>query len=120
MSLAGKSVLLLEGDPIVSTDLAMMLEDRGARVIGPFRTVAQGLSALDRGLPGAALLGIELLDGRSFPVVARLRSNSVPVLLYSRKGSEGYDAARAGDVPLLSKAHPGSVAVDRLATLVAG
>ena len=76
MSLDGKTVLLLEDDPLLSADLALLLEDAGAEVIGPFRTFHEGLATVEAGLPHAALLDVELLDGKSFPVADRLHDGA--------------------------------------------
>ena len=117
MTLAGRAVLLLEDDPLLSADLAMLLEDFGATVVGPYRTLAEGLASVDGALPAAALLDVELLDGKSFAVADRLRAAGVPFLFYSAKGSSGYEAAKTGGAPILSKAHPSREAVDRLVEL---
>ena len=118
MSLDGKTVLLLEDDPLLSADLALLLEDAGAEVIGPFRTFHEGLAAVEAGLPHAALLDVELLDGKSFPVADRLHDGGVPFLFYSAKGSSGYEAAKTGNAPILSKAHPSRLAVERLSDIL--
>ena len=118
MTLAGQPVLLLEDDPLFSADLAMLLEDAGARVVGPYRTMAEGLASVDGTPPSAALLDVELLDGKSFAVADRLRAAGIPFLFYSAKGSSGYEAAKTGGSPIISKGHPSREAVDRLVQIV--
>ena len=120
MSLSGRSVLVMEDNPVLAADLTLLLEDAGARVIGPFRYLDEGLAQITGGLPDAALLDVELLDGRVLPLAERLRDGGVPFVFYSAKGSSGYEVARQTGAPLLSKSNPSRAAIDLLQEVVGG
>ena len=120
MSLSGRTVLVVEDNPILSADLTLLLEDAGARVIGPFRSVGEGLAQIAADLPDAALLDVELLDGKILPLAERLKACGVPYVFYSAKGSSGYEVARKTGAPLLSKSNPSQAAVDLLDEVVGG
>ena len=120
MSLSGRSVLVMEDNPVLAADLVLLLEDAGARVIGPFRYLAEGLARLDAGLPDAALLDVELVDGKVLPLAERLRDGGVPFVFYSAKGSSGYEVAKTTGAPLLSKSNPSRAAIELLDDVAGG
>lgn len=90
--LAGQLILLLEDEPLIGIDVAGTLEDAGARVLGPMRTVpdaltaieaAQGTLAAERGRIDAAVLDVNLGDHDGEPVARRLRTLGVPFVLHT-------------------------------------
>ncbi len=117
MRFSGRSILVVEDDPLVSTDLCLLLEDEGASILGPCRSARASLAALDRRMPDAAILDIELLDGDSFPVATRLGQAGVPFLFYSARDCHAFPTAKATAAPVLSKAHASRAALDLLAEL---
>ena len=117
-SLSGMSVLVLEDNPVLSTDLCFLIEDAGATVVGPFRTLRDGLRSVSSHHVDCAILDVELLDGKSFPIAGILEKEGVPFLFYSAKGSSGYEAAKLHGAPILSKSHSSRDALDYLANLI--
>ena len=78
--MSGMTVLVVEDDFIVAYDMQMMLEEQGARVLGPATSLAeaQGLMAEER--PTAAVLDVNLGGEYVFPLAAELRARDVPFL----------------------------------------
>ena len=77
-SMSGVTVLLVEDDFIVGYDMQMLLEEQGARVIGPAASLleAQALLATER--PTVAVLDVNLGGEYVFPLVNRLLEKQVP------------------------------------------
>ncbi len=85
--LGGKCVLLVEDEYLLAEDLALMLKRRGARVIGPYPTVAETLTCLATGPTlDFALLDVNLRGEMVFPIADRLRASRVPFIFVT-----GYD-----------------------------
>lgn len=84
--LANCSVLVLEDDFYLATDMAEVLEEAGARVMGPFANVGTALAALDEGDPDMAILDVNLGAQTSFEIGRSLRTRGVPLLFVT-----GYD-----------------------------
>ena len=117
MRFSGRTILVVEDDSVVSTDLCLLLEDEGATILGPCRSARKSLAVLARRMPDAAILDIELLDGDSFPVATRLGAAGVPFLFYSARDCAAFQTAKATTAPILSKVHSSRKAVDMLAEI---
>lgn len=102
-SLSGRHILLVEDDFIIALDQAAILEEAGARVVGPAPTVAAALDLVARSehLDGA-VLDVNLRGETSYPVADALRTRSVPFVFLT-----GYDpsiiAADYADAPVCEK-----------------
>lgn len=59
----GRSILLVEDDPCVATLISDMLEEADYVVDGPYATLSDGMEALARSMPAAAILDIRLRRG---------------------------------------------------------
>lgn len=87
--MTGLSVLLVEDEYLMASDLAAAFEVRGARVIGPAASVIQAIALIDEGpRPDVAVLDVNLAGERVFAVADRLMQDGVPFVL-----TTGYDAA---------------------------
>lgn len=75
---ATRSVLIVEDDPFIAFELQTYSEDLGYHVIGPCQSVLAGLAALKFECPQLALLDVELMDGKSFPIASRLQELQTP------------------------------------------
>ena len=95
--LCGASILLVEDDAIIALDMAGLLEEAGAVVIGPFARVRDALGALAEG-PDAALLDIEIADGTVFPLADRMREAGLAIVFHSG----------GADRRALARAYPGA------------
>jgi DNA-binding NtrC family response regulator len=84
--LAGKSVLVVEDEYFIASDLKRALEREGAVVLGPASGVDAGMTLIGDRPVDAAVLDVNL-DGRfCFPLLDRLIEARVPCLLVT-----GYD-----------------------------
>lgn len=80
-------ILILEDDPLIALDLQLIVEDEGHEVIGPCASVAEaqdhaGLAHAGHAID-LALLDVDLPDGKSFDLAARLIGGGVPVSFVS-------------------------------------
>lgn len=79
-------ILILEDDPLIALDLQLIIEDEGHEVIGPCASVAEAQSHAG-GHAGhgidLALLDVDLPDGKSFDLAARLIGRGVRVSFVS-------------------------------------
>ena len=86
--LAGKSVVLVEDEYLIADVLRTVLELEGARVLGPYASVAMALrSADDVAQADVAVLDVNLKGGHVYPLVDHLTAQGMPVVL-----TTGYDA----------------------------
>lgn len=77
-SLLGLRVLIVEDSWLVADTLAVQLEERGARVQGPFSTVARTLEFLKTNDADFALVDLNLIDGFADKVIEVLVARNVP------------------------------------------
>jgi len=81
--LFGVRVLVAEDEPILRLELATLLQDSGATVVGPAAHLDDGLALAERYKVDVALLDINL-GGRNVSSLAeRLRAQAVPVVFLS-------------------------------------
>jgi len=85
--ITGCRVLVVEDEYLIASDLSEWLEDQGAAVLGPVPSVADALRLLATERPDVAILDINLVDGRVFPVADALQAADVPFVFVT-----GYDA----------------------------
>jgi len=95
-------ILLVEDEWLLAADATDRLEDAGYRVVGPFGAVSDALRELERELPDAAILDIQLVSETSFPIARRLIDRGVPFFFLSGHSKADY-AAELGDATVLPK-----------------
>lgn len=78
--LNGHTVLVIEDDLIVGLELAQMLEDMGASVIGPIPSLTGANAAVAAGGFDIAILDVNIGGKYSFGIAEDLESRQVPVL----------------------------------------
>jgi CheY-like chemotaxis protein len=78
--MSGMTVLVVEDDFIVAYDMQMLLEEQGARVLGPAATLADAQALLATERPTVAVLDVNLSGEYVFPLVSQLRERDVPFL----------------------------------------
>lgn len=84
-----KSVLILEDEAIIGLDLAFGVEQAGHGVLGPFAGESDALAAIETARPDAAILDVNLGDGRTSEAVAiRLDALGVPFLFLTGHSSD--------------------------------
>jgi DNA-binding NtrC family response regulator len=117
--LDGLQILILEDEALLAIDLALTVEDKGGRVIGPLDSVASALATLDARQAGAAILDANLLDRDVTPVALRLIERGVPFVLYTGTGIPAELAAAHAGLPVVMKPAPMTLVVDTLAQEIA-
>jgi len=88
--LAGKRILIVEDDPIISENLANQMTAEGAQVIGPVATADAALEVIANTELGGATLDIKLMEKMTFQVADVLTARHIPFVFWT-----GYDC---GDV----------------------
>ena len=110
-------VLIVEDDYLLASDLALRIENAGYGVIGPFPSVDQALNAIDGERPSVAILDVQLLDEKSYPVADRLVEIGVPFVFltgYTKFDLPGHLQQR----PILAKLADQSKLLDLLTDIV--
>ena len=114
-TLEGRTILVLEDEPLIALDVEMALEDAGARVLGPVRTAKEATRAIDGALEAGGLDGAVLdvhLGTHSCEAVAeRLAALGVPFIFYTGNlpGADGFTGRLTA--PVLRKPATGPVLV---------
>lgn len=78
-----KTVLIVEDELFVALDIQDIVEAIGCDVDGPYQTVVEAMTAVERQQPDCAVLDVRLLDGEVFPAADRLRDDGVPLVFHS-------------------------------------
>ena len=86
------SVLVVEDDYYIATDIRRIFEKAGARVLGPVSRTEQALSLLETEVPDIAIIDLSLGEGPDFKVAEHLRHQAVPVCLYTAYKREDFVA----------------------------
>jgi CheY-like chemotaxis protein len=74
----GVTVLVVEDDFIVAYDMQSLLEEQGARILGPAATLAEARDLVQRQVPTIAVLDVNLNGEFVFPLTNELRALNVP------------------------------------------
>jgi DNA-binding response OmpR family regulator len=84
--LAGRRILLVEDEVLVSMLLESILEDENCITVGPYSDLPSALEAAHREMVDAAVLDVNLAGQMVFPVAEVLAKRGVPFLLLSGYG----------------------------------
>ena len=102
MSLAGKTILIVEDEPLVAMSLAAEIEAADGSVIGPSNCLATALAVVEQGAVDAAVLDVDLNGVEVFPLVDVLLQRSVGLVF-----TTGFDVQRIpeqyGRIELIQK-----------------
>ena len=85
--LSGKHILVVEDEPLIALDLADLMTEAGAMVIGPAHSLADA-QALVESTPGridGALLDIDLGDQLIWPLATVLHERGIPCAFISAR-----------------------------------
>ena len=86
ISLAGRRVLLVEDEMLVSLLLEDLLAEHRCVVIGPFDTVPSALEAARTETLDLAVLDVNVAGMKVYPVAEMLHSRGIPFVLVSGYG----------------------------------
>jgi DNA-binding response OmpR family regulator len=111
-------VLVVEDELLIAMELVASLEEKGFQVMGPAPTVSAALKLIRQQRPDAAVLDVNLRDGRVTPVAEALRSAGVPFVVASAvdRVSLAENSVLRG-APNLGKPTPVSELIDTLSDL---
>lgn len=112
------AILIAEDEPYISLALQWAVEDAGGTVIGPAATIVEALALLDKNLPTAAILDVNLADGEITPVVEKLVAIGVPIVLQTGIGLPPDLAARFPSLTAHTKPCPPERLVEEIAGLL--
>ena len=87
--LSGIRILVVEDEAIIALDLKAILEEAGATVIGPARTLLAATELAASGDLAAAILDVQLGDGTIFPVARLLADRRIPFLFHTGRADAG-------------------------------
>jgi DNA-binding response OmpR family regulator len=91
-------ILVVDDEPLISMLVENWLGELGCEVVGPARTVADGLALADGQLDGA-FLDVNLAGGTCYPLANALRSRGVPLAFAT--GDGGLDEGEGFENPIL-------------------
>jgi DNA-binding response OmpR family regulator len=80
--LAGRSILIVEDEPVIAMDIVAAFERAGARVLR-MGTLRQALLLAEKERLSAAVLDYGLSDGDSSRLCERLKKRYIPFMLHS-------------------------------------
>ncbi|OLS08116.1 response regulator receiver protein, partial [Brucella abortus] len=76
-----RRILVVEDEVFVALDVAATVEDANGTVVGPVGTVRQAIDLINRQEVDAAILDVNLADGDVEPVLDRLKSRNIFVVI---------------------------------------
>jgi DNA-binding response OmpR family regulator len=88
MSLAGRRILVVEDEMLISLLIEDILADQDCVIIGPFDRVAAALGAAQNEDLDAALLDVNVAGVKIYPVAEVLAARGIPFMLLSGYGAD--------------------------------
>lgn len=82
----GRRLLIVEDEWLIAIELQRIVELLGGTIFGPVGSVEDALQVLSNTKPDAALLDVNLREGRVLPVAEACRDRSVPFALVTGYG----------------------------------
>jgi DNA-binding response OmpR family regulator len=86
--LSGTRILIVEDEYYLADDLARVLREQGAEVIGPIGTLDEAQAAVGTRAFDCAILDMNLHGDMAFPIADRLEAERIPFLI-----ATGYNSA---------------------------
>ena len=115
-ALRGRSILVIEDEPLIGMDIRQALEQTGATVTQT-TTVRHALILVEHDGLSGAIMDHALADGDSTELCVRLKARGIPYVSYS-----GFDPVKGAnlDAPHVSKPATMDVLLSTLAAQLAG
>jgi DNA-binding response OmpR family regulator len=111
-ALRGRSILVVEDEPLIGLDIRDALEKAGASVTAT-TTVRHALILINHDGLGGAIIDHALADGDATEVCLRLKARGIPYVSYS-----GLDPVAGAEAPHVSKPAPMDVLLTTLEALL--
>jgi len=115
MRIAGKTVLLLEDEPIIGLALEDLLFGQSATPLF-CGSLEEAGRTLDKATPDAAILDVNIHGEHSYPIAERLRGRGVPFIFATGYG-DALHPPEFASVPTISKPYRASEVEQAFATL---
>jgi DNA-binding NtrC family response regulator len=84
--ITGQRLLIVEDELLIALELQHIVEQLGGTVVGPTGSVEGALQLLSDATPNAALLDVNLREGRVTPVAQACWDRSIPFVLVTGYG----------------------------------
>ncbi len=114
------SILIVEDDILIATDLACQVEDLDGLVAGPVASVAEALEILERESVSGAILDGHLVDRDVTPVGLVLAERGVPFIVHSALGLPSELERAIPSIRLVPKPAPSYTVIAHLLATMAG
>jgi DNA-binding NtrC family response regulator len=101
--LKGRTILIVEDEPLIALDLAELVEDQGGRVVGPVPTVEEGLSLAGSSDAAGAILDANLEDRDVTQLALALIEKGTPFVIYTGTGLPKALERLHPDLPVVMK-----------------
>ena len=110
-------ILVVEDEPLIAYEIALTLEEAGARVIGPVGSLEKALETIGRTSPHAAVLDVRLGRDDVGPAAAVLAARGIPFVFHTGHADAGLLADWPGRPIIRKPAPPGMILVEVLKLL---
>lgn len=117
--LAGYRILVIEDEYFIARELEMLLQTKGAEVIGPFGNVDQAMEQVKCDGFEVAVLDINLQGAEGYPVADELKRQGVP-FVFASAYNEDRIPLRFADVHLWQKPYNELALVEDIRRLCEG
>jgi DNA-binding NtrC family response regulator len=119
LSLRGARILVVEDDAILAMELGMILQDAGAEIAGPCRSVPDALAMIaQRNDIAAAVLDVRIGHETIAPVAHQLSRRGTPFVFYTGQIARDPTLAEWPNCKVISKPAAASAIVSAVADLV--
>lgn len=103
------TILIVEDELLTAIDVAATVEEAQGTVLGPCSSVQEALNLIEHHTIHAAIVDVNLSDGDISPVLDRLLSHGVFVIIYSSADLPKDMTRRHPNLPFFQKPIPHSV-----------
>ena len=103
MDLDRHHVLIVEDEILIGMDLADIVRDAGAEVVGPALSIGQALRLIDTQCITVAILDVQLGKANSDEVAFRLEISNIPFIFHTGARDKKLWPTHWPHAPLLSK-----------------
>jgi len=116
--LKDRTVLIVEDDVVLSTDVAALLTESGCKAVLPTTSISAALSTIVHYVVDAAILDVNVQNEWVFPVARALETARVPFVFLTAYSLDSIPAEHRGR-PFIQKPHVSQVLVETLVRLLA-
>jgi len=119
MGLAGRRVLIVEDEAMISALIEMIIGEAGCAIVGPVATLERALDVIEHERFDAALLDVRVHDRDVYAVADALSARGIPMIFISGFAQPQLPA-RYRDRPYIAKPFTPDTVLMRLDEVIAG